>query len=118
FVAENDQFLTVWSAAVEVCNENTTTPEEDCKDASNCVFGSALASAKYGFSEDVVTVKVILNKINYAATFETSYAEKLPGSCDFLFEPNVPEPPYPHKPYQRNPYQRNPYQRNPYKRRD
>ncbi|KAH7709917.1 hypothetical protein AAVH_22815 [Aphelenchoides avenae] len=101
----------------------------------DCFFGTALTSAKNGFSEDVVRSIVILNKISYATQVETTYDQSLPTSCDVLLKPNVPVPypyesyPYEHyqpepyhrntyqrNPYQRNPYQRNPYQRNPYRR--
>ncbi|KAH7695246.1 hypothetical protein AAVH_37697, partial [Aphelenchoides avenae] len=129
YLAEKEQFRNAWGPLFNKCYEDAgevDTPEEDCKLASDCIFGSALNSAKTGISNDVVRSSVILNKINFAATQETSYGEYLPSSCNFLFVPNVPEL-YPYEPYQpyeyyqpepyyRNPYQRNPYQRNPYQR--
>ncbi|KAH7709914.1 hypothetical protein AAVH_22812 [Aphelenchoides avenae] len=104
---------------------------------SDCVFGSALSSAKNGFSDDVVTAQVNAIKVIEGFKLETT-GENLPSSCNMVFEPYKPEPQYPYepypyehyepepyqrnpykrKPYQRNLYQRNPYQRNPYHRRN
>ncbi|KAH7704391.1 hypothetical protein AAVH_28418 [Aphelenchoides avenae] len=119
FLADNTQMQKAWMTEFAKCGEAGTTPAETCTWA-NCVFGSALTTAKTGFSDDVVIVTVNTAKLNIASSVESSGGD-LPASCEWIFEPYTPELPYepePYEPvpYQRNPYQRNPYQRNPYQR--
>ncbi|KAH7709911.1 protein CREG1 precursor [Aphelenchoides avenae] len=144
FFADDEQFQKRFAAEFEKCKGEGApdTPDKTCKWLSDCLFGSALTSAKSGVSDDVVSVTVNWQKIYNGALLETSDGENLPSSCELLlFKPSEPEAPYepvpyPYKPYsyehyqpepyqrdpyqsnpyQRNPYQRNPYQRNPYQR--
>ncbi|KAH7692980.1 hypothetical protein AAVH_39991, partial [Aphelenchoides avenae] len=141
YLAEYEQFQSLWFSEWDKCVDNAgelDTSEKYCKLASDCIFGSAVTTARKGFLDDVVSIIVIRQKIQFGTYLETNYGESLPSSCNFVFEPPYQPGPYPHEPcpydpyksehYQRNPYQRNPYhrktyqrntyQRNPYKRRN